>query len=182
MTVLERSGSISGNSNNTQGRDGAAGFPTENWSSVVWLYQNKLFPIRTNAPSASQQHKMVGFSPLKCSASHAGWIQSFKLRSGKFFSLFSYQKVHVWVHCLPSTKAWIAELFTLLLQLKIPDLLLVFLMLPQIFYLKTSPPQHKTAKKTLKNSKVSINALIYLGILTYIASHGVASSYLGDLF
>lgn len=27
----------------------------------------------------------------------------------------------------------------------------------------------------------SINALIYFGILTYIASHGLASSYLGDL-
>lgn len=72
------------------------------------------------------------------------------------------------------------ELFTSLLQhhqmLKMPDLLVIFLMLPQIFR-RRSVKLQKPKFKFLS----SINALIYFGILTYIASHGLASSYLGDL-
>lgn len=57
-------------SNIIQGRNGAADFPTENCSSIVWLCQNTLLPIMTNAPSESQQHKMVPFFPMKMLAGY----------------------------------------------------------------------------------------------------------------
>lgn len=51
------------------------------------------------------------------------------------------------------------ELFTSLLQhhqmLKMPDLLVIFLTLPQIFRLGTSPPQRKTTKTKIQVSQLN---------------------------
>lgn len=62
-------------SNIIQGRNGAADFPTENWSPVVRLCQNMLLPVTSNAPSESQQHEMVGFSPFKMLC-FTGWLDT----------------------------------------------------------------------------------------------------------
>lgn len=167
-----------------QGRNGAADFPTENCSSIVWLCQNTLLPIMTNAPSESQQHKMVPFFPMKMLAGYnlLNWGQWIF-----FFVLLSKNS------CLGalSTFHQTADLFTFLLQhhqmLKMSDLLFgFFLMLPQIFCLKLHCCKVKLLKFKKKYfSKVSqLNKCtdFYLRILTYIASHGLASSFLGDLW
>lgn len=145
-----------------QGRNGAADFPTENWSSIVWLCQNTFLPIMTNAPSESQQHKMVVFPPLKCCASHAGWIQSLKLRSGKYFFLCSL----IWKSrfgCtvyLPTRHELLSSLLFYFSTIKCWRWLifcLFFLMLPQIRCLKTSPLPCRTPKKP----KISTASLEY---------------------
>lgn len=137
---------------------------------------------------------MVLFSPLQCCASRAGWMQSGKSRAGKlfsflfFFSLIKKSTFGCTVHLPPRH-----ELLNFLFQKNVHFSISapsnvedawssVFLTLPQIFCLETSPPQSKTTKKKNQFQVLSsINALISLGILTYIASHGLASSYLGDL-